>query len=84
MMSDMAEKEYLKHENQDRDAWICICKYTPTSGGFYPCNEKGFEIEPRIGNGWTYLFVCDACGRIINQDNFEVVGITKSNISYVS
>lgn len=77
---DMAEKEQIKHEAQDRDAWICICKNTPSGDGFYPCDEKGNEMEPTIGSGWTNLYVCAQCGRIINQDTLEVVGMNPNPI----
>jgi len=67
-------KEKITHEHIDEDAWVCICKNTPSDEGFYPCDEEGNEIEPVIGSGWNALFVCDRCGRIINQDTLEVVG----------
>lgn len=68
----MEAKEYITHEAEDHDAWHCICKNTPCGGGFYPCNEKGDEMEPV--EGWNNLYVCADCGRIINQDTLEVMG----------
>lgn len=58
----------------DRDAWLCICGNTPTSDGFYPCDEDGNEMEPSKGSGWNGLYVCGRCGRVINQETLEVVG----------
>jgi len=67
-------KEHITHEPEDRDAWHCICKNTPCDGGFYPCDEKGNEMEPTIGSNWNGLYVCADCGRIIKQDTLEVIG----------
>jgi hypothetical protein len=68
-------KEHITREPSDEDAWVCICKNTPVDDGFYPCDEKGNEMEPTIGSGWTDLYVCARCGRIIKQDTLEVVGV---------
>ena len=59
------------------DEWDCTCGNNAFVSGFFPCNEQGIEIEPTIENGWTNLFVCADCGRIINQDTLEVVGTRK-------
>jgi hypothetical protein len=67
-------KEYISNEPGWQDAWICICKNTPTSGGFYPCDKNGNEMEPNIGSDWDNLYVCVDCGRIIHQQTLEVVG----------
>ena len=68
----MESKEYVRHEDQDEDAWICICGNTPVSDGFYPCDKEGKEVEPV--KGWTGLYVCNRCRRIIDQSTLEVVG----------
>ena len=68
------EKEHIKHEAGNDEAWICLCNNTPVSDGFYPCDEKGNEMEPTIGSGWESLYVCAKCGRIIDQRTLEVVG----------
>ena|ERR1700761_5103140 len=70
-------KEHITREAGDEDAWICICGNTPVDDGFYPCDENGNELEPTIGSGWTDLYVCANCGRIIKQDTLEVVGLEK-------
>jgi hypothetical protein len=67
------EKEHISHESGSREAWICLCGNTPGDNGFYPCDEKGAEIEP--DKFWVKpLYVCDNCGRIIHQDSLEVIG----------
>jgi hypothetical protein len=68
------EKEFIKHESGDEDAWVCICGNKPDDDGFFPCNEDGNEVEPTLKSGWLDLYVCFGCGRIINQDTLEVVG----------
>jgi hypothetical protein len=67
------EKEYIKQAADDKDTWYCICGNTPIDHGFYPCDERGNEVEPVKGS-WKNLYICGNCGRIINQDTLEVVG----------
>ena len=67
-------KEKIKHEANNDEAWICICKNTPSDSGFYPCNDEGNEIEPTKRSGWSGLYVCGDCGRIIESETLEVVG----------
>lgn len=31
-------------------------------------------MEPTKGSGWSGLYVCARCGRIIRQDTLEVIG----------
>jgi hypothetical protein len=69
-------KERITHEKGNDEAWVCICKNTPSDGGFYPCDKEGNEMEPLVGSDWDGLYVCADCGRIINQDTLEVVGRT--------
>ena len=64
--------EHISHEQGNVEAWICICGNTPSSDGFYPCNEEGCEMEPEAG--WRDLYVCGKCGRIINQNSLAVTG----------
>ena len=64
--------ERISHEAGADDAWICICKNTPASDGFYPCDKDGNEVQPV--KGWKDLYVCARCGRIIDQHTLEVVG----------
>ena len=66
--------EFITRDLRNEDAWKCICGNTPSDDGFYPCDKKGKQIEPTKESGWTNLYVCDSCGRIINQNNLEVVG----------
>jgi hypothetical protein len=67
-------REYISNEPGWEDAWVCICRNTPTGGGFYPCDKDGNEMEPTIESNWDNLYVCADCGRIINQETLEVVG----------
>ncbi len=68
----MQVKEKTTHAEGNEEAWICICGNTLTSDGFYPCDQDGKEMEPV--KGWRDLYVCDRCGRIVNQHSLEVVG----------
>jgi hypothetical protein len=67
--------ERITHEAGNDEAWICICNNTPVSHGFYPCDMTGKEVEPV--RGWEGLYVCNKCGRIIDQKTLEVVGRRK-------
>jgi len=68
----MEAKETIAHEPGNEEAWVCVCGNTPSSDGFYPCDQNGNEMEPV--KGWQDLYVCDRCGRIVNQHSLEVVG----------
>jgi hypothetical protein len=68
----MPQAELVKHEDGNDEAWICLCGNKPSGDGFYPCDEKGNEMEPV--SGWKGLYVCFRCGRIIEQDSLRVVG----------
>jgi hypothetical protein len=67
-------KEFITHQAGSDEAWICICGNEPTGQGFFTCDAQGNEIEPNIGSGWTDLYVCAKCGRIVKQGTLEVVG----------
>lgn len=69
--------EKISREDQDEDAWVCICGNNPDSDGFYPCNANGEEMEPDIGSDWDGLYVCSRCGRIIDEKDLSVVGHRK-------
>ena len=66
--------EKITHEEQDKTAWVCLCGNTPDSEGFAACNAKGTEIEPIRASGWDKLYVCNRCGRVIDQNDLTVVG----------
>jgi hypothetical protein len=70
----MQDLETITFEAGDREAWICLCRNTPTSEGFYPCDLNGNIVEPTEKDWTTDLYVCDACGRIIDFKTLEVVG----------
>jgi hypothetical protein len=56
------------------DSWICLCGNTPCAEGFYPCNEHGEQVEPTPEAWATDCYVCDRCGRIIRQNDRQVLG----------
>jgi hypothetical protein len=64
-------KGKIVHEAGNDEAWICLCRNTPVSHGFYPCDKDGNKVEPTAG--WDDLYICAQCGRIINQNSLEVV-----------
>jgi hypothetical protein len=81
MLSDCSAKlfgendmEKISHEDDDVTAWICLCGNTSSSDGFATCNAEGDEIEPTNESEWSDLYVCNDCGRIIDQKNLVVVG----------
>lgn len=67
------KKQYIIHEPQDRDAWVCLCGNMPSENGFYPCDTEGNEVDPAPGEWDGELYVCNQCKRIINQETLEVV-----------
>jgi hypothetical protein len=67
-------KEKITHEPGNDEAWICLCKNTPTGGGFYPRDEDGNEVKPTARDWTSGLYICLDCGRIIDPDTLEVVG----------
>ena len=71
-VKDMANADFIKRDNSDKDAWACLCGNEPEEDGFYPCDKDGNEIEP--STRWNGLYVCLRCGRIIQQDSLRVVG----------
>ncbi len=71
-MPAMVQNEVITHEAGNEEAWICVCGNEPSEDGFYPCNEKGDEVEPVAG--WGGLYVCFRCGRIIDPESLRVVG----------
>lgn len=80
MVVKMSEKQFITHEPQDDDAWVCQCGNTPHTDGFFPCDRNGNEVEPVEGKWEGALYVCARCDRIIQYDTLEIVG-QKSNPS---
>lgn len=70
-------KTFITHEKGNDEAWICVCRNTPTGAGFYPVNSKGEQCEPTKEEWDTDNYICNNCGRIINPDTFEVVGMVE-------
>ena len=58
-----------------KDNWICLCGNTALEHGFYPCDSEGYIVEPTPYEWTTNWYVCDKCGRIIDQETLEIKGI---------
>ncbi len=59
--------------------WVCLCGNTPMEDGFYPCDSEGEIVEP-TPEAWTSdWYVCDRCGRIIDMNTDEIVGVRFDN-----
>jgi hypothetical protein len=58
----------------DYRSLMCVCGNIPESAGFTACDGQGNQIEPGRYNGWASLYICDNCGRIINENTLEVIG----------
>ena len=73
-LSVMNPTERIAHEPHNEDGWICLCGNVPCNDGFYTCDANGNEVEP-IASEWTSgLYVCAACGRMIDPHTLEVRG----------
>ena len=68
----MADKEHVKHQPGNSEAWVCLCGNRAELDGFFPCDDNGNEVVPL--QGWENLYVCFRCGRIIDQFSLEVIG----------
>jgi hypothetical protein len=58
----MKLKERITHIAGDKDGWVCLCRNTPTSEGFYPCEQSGNEVEPLpgwVGVGYTSVIAAE-------------------------
>ena len=58
----------------DGGEFTCLCGTASISDGFAPCDATGAEVEP-TPDGWDGVrYVCERCGRILNQHTGEVLG----------
>ena len=64
--------ERIQHEKGNPEAWLCACGNRPDSDGFLVCDASGNEVEP--DREWTGLYLCNRCGRVIEQESLKVVG----------
>jgi hypothetical protein len=69
-------KEYIIRGSDDDADWICICGNETERLGFHPCDSAGNKMEPLASSDWNDLYVCGKCGRIIDQNTLEVVGLS--------
>lgn len=65
----------------DGDHWVCVCGSTTMSSGFDTCDENGNYTEP-IDSVWNGLYACLSCGRVIDQDTYNVISQTKDLSSF--
>ncbi len=63
------------------DHWVCTCGNHTMASGFDTCDVNGNHVEPFEGI-WNELYICLECGRIIDQDTYEVVSRTKDFSSF--
>ncbi len=77
--SNVAPVRYRVVAVADKDWWMCLCGNTAQHEGFYPCTAEGAIVEPTVAAWATPWYVCDRCGRIIDQDTREVVGVRSTN-----
>jgi hypothetical protein len=69
--------EFITEKNMDD--WHCICGNNTFGDGFDTCDPNGNIMEPLIGSIWECHYLCNSCGRIIDQETFQVIGINKNN-----
>ena len=75
----MKQIDRLTKITVDRDLWICLCGNTASAQGFFPCDSEGERVEPSL-QAWTSgWYVCDGCGRIIDEATRRVVGCRFNN-----
>jgi len=53
--------------------WECPCGNVAEYDGFYPCNDKGEEVEP--DTNWSLLYICRRCGKIYDNDGNFIEGL---------
>lgn len=57
-----------------RNTWVCYCGNMPKKAGFFPVNPKGdFDWHPLQRSAF---YACVRCGRIIERQSGEIVGVT--------
>jgi len=57
--------------NTQEGELVCGCGNNTLLDGFFPCDEKGNEIEPTINSNWNGLYVCAKCGQIHKMGDKE-------------
>lgn len=58
-----------------KNCWLCWCGNSSRKKGFYPVNAEGNYQRDLLGRGRYYA--CSQCGRIIEPETLEIVGVTK-------
>lgn len=72
MATESPVEEHINVEVSDW--WVCLCGNEPDRFGFYSCDRTGAEVEPTEAEWPEPLYVCERCGRIIEQESGLVVG----------
>jgi hypothetical protein len=80
-VSDSFRKDRVRKMtiNGTKDNWICLCGNTAQEYGFFPCSSEGEMVEPTPEEWNSYWYVCDKCGRIIDQETLAVKGVRFNN-----
>lgn len=65
----------IRCEDEDSDAWVCVCGNRPTVEGFFPCDWSGEKLEPGLEPWPDALYLCGRCGRIIDADTLAVMSL---------
>jgi hypothetical protein len=75
------QPEYITLEDGNEYVWICVCGNMADNTGFWPCDTNGNGVTPDKDGPWDGIhLVCGRCGRIINQNTREVVGLNPNPI----
>lgn len=67
----------MEHIIAENSHWVCLCGNEPHIDGFYPCDSEGESVEPTPEEWTTNCYVCERCGRIIDQSALAVVGMRR-------
>lgn len=58
-----------------KNQWLCVCGNKSTTKGFYPSNAEGSYERDLWGRGKFYA--CVQCGRMIDPQTLEIVGLSR-------
>jgi len=72
---DWPDERIRKDPGNDIEC-VPSCGNDPSNEGFYPCLYDGTEVEPYVDGAWKgRLYVCNRCGRIIDVETLQVIGV---------
>jgi len=61
----------------DHGELTCLCGNTSMDSGFNASTSTGWEVEPTPKDWDSRHWVCEGCGRIIDQETLAIVGTRK-------